>query len=191
MRRRRGSRLITTGAAAVLLFAPAPLCAQLLDFRFVAIDMLGGVASVSDTGYGVAFGTRFGFADFFGSARLGIEIDWWTAEHEAPAYEVRDIMGGLAVWRDFGSAAIRPYIGAGAGIHSINTSPVDSIGGQLPPQARRLQGVRVGASGFAGLTLRLSSTGAIWLVLEYRYTAISDVPYQELRAGLRLAGSSR
>ena len=191
MRCRRCSRLIVAGVAAALVLAPAPLHAQFLDFRFVAIDMLGGVVSVSDTGDGVAFGARFGFADFFGSAKIGIEADWWTAEHQDPAYEVRDIMGGLAVWEDFGSAAIRPYLGAGAGIHSIDTSPIDSIGGQLPIQALRLQGVRVGASGFAGFALRLSSTGAIWMVLEYRYTAISQVPYHELRAGLRLAGSSR
>ncbi len=190
MRFGRQSLRVTIGAAAVAL-ASTPLHAQFIAVRFVGIDMLGGAASVSDTGFGVAFGARFGFADLFGAAQLGIEADWWTADHDVPPYEVRDIMGGIAIWKDFGSTAVRPYLGAGAGMHSVNTSPVDSIGGLLPPEALRLQGVRVGASGFGGLALRLSATGAIWLLVEYRYTAVSDLPYHELRAGLRLAGSSR
>jgi hypothetical protein len=176
--------------AAVIALAPRPLNAQFITFRFVAIDMLGGAAWVSDADLGVAFGARFGFADIFGrAARLGLEMDWWSAGHVVPAFEMRDIMGGISVWRELGRGGLRPYIGGGAGIHSISTSPTDSIGGTLPPQALRLQGTRVGASIFAGITARLSSTGAIWLLLEYRYTAVTDVPFHELRGGLRLAGA--
>jgi hypothetical protein len=170
---------------------PAPVEAQFVKLRFVAIDMLGGAAVVSEADVGVAFGTRFGFADFMGgAARLGLEMDWWTAQYDSPAFEMRDIMGGLAIWREFTRGGLRPYLGGGVSIHWIGTSPVDGVDGVLPPEARALQGTRLGASGFAGFALRLSQTGAIWLLIEYRYTAISDVPFQELRAGLRLAGGS-
>jgi opacity protein-like surface antigen len=167
------------------------LHAQVISFRFVAVDMFGGAVAPSGFNAGVAFGARLGFGELLHRAvRFGVEVDWWTARHETPPYELRDILGGIAVWKEFGSTGVvHPYLGAGAAMHSIDTSPVDSTTGSLPPEARRLDGARIGASVFAGVGLRMSWTGTMWLLLEYRYTAISDVPYHELRAGLRLSGS--
>jgi hypothetical protein len=58
-------------------------------------------------------------------------------------------------------------------------------------EADQLEGARLGASGFGGVALRLSRTGTIWLVAEFRYTSITDVPYQEARLGFRLSGGDR
>lgn len=189
---RPSASALGTGMALLIVLMPAALEAQFVGIRFVAIDMLGGAAVISEADVGVAFGTRFGFADLMGgTAQLGLEMDWWTARYDVPAFEMRDIMGGLAIWRELTSGGLRPYLGGGLAIHWVGTSPVDGIGGALPPEARALQGTRFGASVFGGFAARLTHTGAIWLLLEYRYTAISDVPFQELRAGLRLAGTSR
>jgi hypothetical protein len=180
-------------AVTAVMLVPTRVSAQLIDIRFVTIDMYGGPVWASQSELGVAFGGRLGFADLFNRAlHMGVELDWWTAERAEADLEVRDALGGLAVWRDItSSAALRPFLGLAVALHSIDTSRTDGSGfeGGESLEARQLEGVRVGASGFAGLTLRLSRTGAIWLIVEYRYTIVSEISNQELRAGLRLLGS--
>jgi len=175
------------------MLAPHRLDAQLMDFRFVAIDMYGGPAWPADSEVGVAFGGRLGFADLFGrTVQMGLQLDWWAAGREFGDLEVRDAVGGLDFWADLAHPrTVRPYLGLGAALHSIDTSRKDGspIEDGESLEAARLDGLKVGASGYAGLTLRLTGTGAIWLVAEYRYNIVSDISYQQLRAGLRLAGS--
>jgi opacity protein-like surface antigen len=123
---------------------------------------------------------------------MGLALDWWAAGREIGDLEVRDAVGGLDFWLDLtNSKTFSPYIGVGAALHSINTSRKD--GSQIPdgesPEAERLDGLKFGGSGYAGLTLRITRTGAIWVIAEYRYSLVSNASYQELRAGLRLAGS--
>jgi hypothetical protein len=185
--------LLLAAFTAVAVF-PSRVSAQFVDIRFVAIDMYGGPVWASQSEPGVAFGGRLGFADLFDrSLHMGLELDWWTAGRANTDLEVRDALGGLAVWRDIASSGVlRPFLGLAAGLHSIDTSRTDGTGIEngASIEARRLEGVRAGASGFAGLTLRLSRTGAIWLIVEYRYTIVSEVSNHELRAGLRLLGSA-
>ncbi|MGD8866758.1 MAG: hypothetical protein PVI01_03995 [Gemmatimonadales bacterium] len=187
----RTSRAFCLAAVAGLAWAPECLEAQAIDFRFLGIDMFGGAAWAAESDMGVAFGSRLGFADLIGRRlRLGFELDWWSAEHRAPDLAVRDAMGGLALWIDVGRGhALRPFLGGGASLHWIDVS---LEGTAFPDEeslaAEELEGVRLGASGFAGAALRLSRTGAIWLVVEYRYTSITDLPYHEARLGFRLGG---
>ena len=193
MRRQlRGAAILITAASGLALSA-GRLSAQLIDLRFVALDMYGGAAWPADSETGVAFGGRLGFADLFDHfAVMGLSLDWWAAGREIGDLEVRDIAGGLDFWLDLmHSRTLRPYVGIGAALHSIDTSRKD--GSRFPdggsPEAERLDGLKFGGSGYAGLTLRLTRTGAIWVIAEYRYNLVSNVSYQELRAGLRLAGS--
>jgi hypothetical protein len=177
----------------VLLTAEG-LFAQTAAFRVGAIDMFGGAVFPSQSDPGVAFGARVGLFDFFDrSVQAGFELDWWVAEHRDVELEVRDIIFGLAVLKEFNRAGLlRPFLGLGGALHSIDTS---RLGGDRflvgePPEAERISGYRAGASGFAGLALRLTRTGAIWLLFEYRYTAVSEVSYHEVRGGARLLVSS-
>jgi len=161
--------------------------------RFVALDMYGGAAWPSASETGVAFGGRLSFADLFERfAVMGLSLDWWAAGRAIGDLEVRDISGGFDFWVDLlKSKSFRPYVGVGAALHSFDTSRKDGSqipDGELPPTAR-LDGLKFGGSGYAGLTLRLTETGAIWVIAEYRYNLVSSVSYHELRAGLRLAGS--
>ncbi len=193
-----GRRLLRAGVILCLVIASGParaagrLDAQVIDFRFVGIDMFGGAAWPAESDIGVSFGSRLGFADLLGrSLRLGFELDWWSANRTNADLAVRDALGGLALWFDIARGdVLRPFLGGGASLHWIDASPRDGI---PPPdgdpvEAEKLEGARLGASGFAGMALRLSRTGTIWLVAEYRYTSISDVPYHEARLGFRLSG---
>jgi opacity protein-like surface antigen len=184
---------LTICGLAALIAAPGRLDAQFIDIRFVAIDMFGGAVWPDESEVGVAFGGRLGFADLFGrTLHMGFELDWWSADRKSSDLAVRDAMGGLAFWVDVvRRGGVRPYLGAGVSLHSIDVSRFDdsgSQGGQLLG-AERLDGVRFGASGLLGVALRLTATGAIWLLAEYRYTAISEIPYHEARLGFRLFGS--
>ncbi len=168
--------------------------AQTAAFRVSAIDMCGGAVFPSQAEPGVAFGARVGLLDLVaGSLRAGLELDWWTAERQDVELEVSDIVAGIAIWKELGTAVLRPYFGLGFALHSVDaTLP----GGDMPPdgeppESDRISGYKGGASGFAGLTLRLSRTGAFWLILEYRYSAVSEVSHHEARAGARLRTSRR
>jgi hypothetical protein len=169
------------------------LSAQVLDLRFVALDMYGGAAWPAGSETGVAFGGRLSFADLFDRfAVMGLSLDWWAAGREIGDLETRDIAGGLDFWLDLlQSRTFRPYVGIGGALHSFDTSRKD--GSRFPnggsPEAEQLDGLKFGGSGFAGLTLRLTRTGAIWVIAEYRYNLVSNLSYHEVRAGLRLAGS--
>lgn len=177
-----------------MLAVPRCLDAQLIDFRLVAIDMYGGAVWPADTESGIAFGSRLGFADMFGRfLRLGFELDWWTAELMGTDLEVRDAVGGLALWKDTPAAAFRGYLGIAGSLHALDISRKDGsrIEDGESPAAAQLDGVRFGASAFAGAMVRITQTGAIWLVGEYRYTAVADLPYHEVRLGIRLSGSER
>ena len=193
MRRQFRSAAILITAASGLALSAGRLSAQVIDLRFVALDMYGGAAWPADSETGVAFGSRFSFADLFDRfAVMGLSLDWWAAGREIGDLEVRDISGGFDFWLDLlQSRTLRPYVGIGAALHSFDTSRKDgspSPDGGLP-EAERLDGLKFGGSGYAGLTLRLTQTGAIWVIAEYRYNLVSNVSYHELRAGLRLAGS--
>ncbi len=195
----RGARRPLLRAGPVLWLAiivgpawlPGRLDAQVIDFRFVGIDMFGGAAWVADSDVGVSFGGRLGFADLVGRAlRLGFELDWWSAGRRSTDATARDALGGLALWFELARGGVlRPFLGGGASLHWIDVTPGDAI---LPPgsgvDADELEGARLGASAFGGAALRLSRTGTIWLVAEYRYTSITDVPYHEARLGFRLSG---
>lgn len=182
---------LAVAIAAALM--PAELEAQTVKVRFSGVDMLGGSVWPNDADIGVAFGTRLGIADLFDAAvQLGLEMDWWTAALKGVDLDLRDIMGGIAVWHEFGARSwIRPYLGLGFALHVFDTSSrIEPVGPALVV-SDRMDGYRGGASGFGGLAARLSRTGAIWLVAEYRYTAVSGVSYQELRAGFRLRFARR
>jgi hypothetical protein len=106
--------------------------------------------------------------------------------------EVRDAAAGLDFWVDLTrSRTVRPYLGLGGALHSIDTSRKDGSRFQAgeSQEAARLEGVKAGASVFAGLTVRLTQTGAIWLIAEYGFTVVSNLSYQEVRVGVRLQGS--
>lgn len=181
---------LTLALALAFMSAPVRLDAQAVKFRFLGVDMLGGAVWPGETGVGVAFGTRVGIADLFDrTIQLGLEMDWWTAELRGTSLDVRDIMGGLSLSRAFAPDSwLAPYLGLGISFHSFNSS----FTGTLPPPigaaetASRLDGLRAGGSGLGGLTLRLTKTGAIRLLLEYRYTLLSELSHHELRAGVRL-----
>ncbi len=190
-----GRRLSDLVACFLLMPAMAPvpdLGAQAVDLRFVAIDMYGGPVLPSHSEPGVAFGARLGFADLFDRAlHFGVEMSSWTAEREGSELEVRDFVTGLAFWHEMGSGGrVRPFLGLGTALHVLDVS--GSGGGDVPEEAasraRELDGYRPGVSGFSGFTLRLTRTGAIWLIGEYRFSVIADVPYHDLRAGARLLG---
>jgi hypothetical protein len=178
-------------AVAIAVMAPDGLAAQTLGFRMGPIDMYGGAVLAAESEPGVACGARVGLADVFGRALLaGIELDWWTAEREDSQLELRDIVAGIALWRELaGRGALRPFLGLGAAVHSVHASGEDGAEFLQSSETAALDGYRVGASGFAGLSFRLSQTGAIWIVVEYRYTAVRRVPFHELRAGVRLLPS--
>jgi len=185
-------RLLYLFAVASPVWIAAPLDAQAIDFRFVGIDMFGGAAWVAKSDVGVAFGSRIGFADLMGRRlRLGFELDWWSAGRKDSDAAVRDALGGLALWIDIGKGhALRSFLGGAASLHWIDVSFDDGavFPGGDSLLAEELEGVRLGASGFVGAALRLSQTGTIWLVGEYRYTSITDLPYHEARLGFRLSG---
>jgi opacity protein-like surface antigen len=167
--------------------------AQAIDLRFVALDMYGGAAWPTDSETGVAFGGRLSFADLFDRfAAMGFSLDWWAAGRAIGDLEVRDISGGFDFWLDvLESRTLKPYLGVGVALHSFDTSRKD--GSPIPdgqsPEAEMLDGVKFGGSGYAGLTLRITQTGAIWVIAEYRYNLVSNLSYHELRVGLRLTGA--
>lgn len=179
--------------ALATLAAPSPLRSQVVALRFVAVDMHGGAVIPSDSKPGVSFGARLGMAELFGRwLQLGPELSWWAAQRSDADLEQRDIVAGLALWRGLASGgAVRPFLGVSTALHSVDVTGPD--GGAVVAAdsalAATLDGHRLGVGGFAGLALRLTETGAIWLVAEYRYTAVARVSHHEVRGGVRLAGS--
>lgn len=174
--------------ALVSIFEDA--AAQAVSLEFSAIDMYGGAVFPSKSEVGVAFGARVGLAKLFGGAvAAGIELDWWAAERRARNLEVRDIVVGIALWRDLDlGERVHPFLGAGTAVHSVDASRSDGTrfleGESLV--ADRLNGYRVGASAFTGFNIKLTRTGNIWFVSEYRYTTVRRVSHHEVRAGARL-----
>ncbi len=157
--------------------------------------MYGGAVFPTGLDLGVAFGARVGLVDLFGRAfHAGLELDWWTADRQDSRISVRDAIASLSLWRGVGgSGVLRPFFGLSGSLHSLDAAGDDRAllsPGELA-EARGLDGYRLGAAGFAGLTVRLSATGAIWLILEYRYAAVSRVSHHQLRAGARLLGPER
>lgn len=175
------------------LTAPISLRSQTVDLRFVAIDMQGGAVVPRHSEAGVSFGARLGLADLFGGwLHTGPELGWWTAERADADLERRDLVAGLAIWKSLRlGRVLRPYLGVSAALHSVDVTGPGGGNVALADAAlaRSLDGHRIGAGGFAGLALRLTTTGAIWLLADYRYTAVSRSSHQEIRAGIRLAGS--
>lgn len=180
-----------TGCLAIgLLLAAGELAAQAVAFRLSGVDMFGGAVLPAESELGVAFGARVGLLDLFArSVHAGLELEWWTAERQDDEFEVRDIVFGLTFLSELARAGLlRPYLGLNVALHSLDTS---RLGGERfledePPAAERISGYRAGGGVFAGLALRLTRTGAIWLLAEYRYTAVARVAHHELRAGARL-----
>ncbi len=178
----------------ITLAAPGPLGAQTVDLRFVAIDVQGGAVIPRRSEPGVSFGARLGLADLFGRwLHVGPELGWWTAERRDADLEHRDLVAGLAFWKRLGlGSAVRPYLGISTALHSVEVT--GRGGGDVAPgdlaRARSLDGNRFGVGGFAGLELRLSTTGAIWMVAEYRYTVVRHTSHHEIRGGVRLAASA-
>lgn len=173
----------------LLLAASSPVPAQSVAFRFVGADMYGGLVVPSGTDVGFAFGTRIALLEIPGRGlRAGLVVDWWAADHSDLRLEVRDIVSGIDFWKDFGGPTrLRPFAGVGAAVHSADASRLDrGSGAPLPPEADELDGLRLGVSAFGGATLRLTQTGAIWSIIEYRYNAVPDLPNHEIRVGLRL-----
>ena len=173
-----------------LLLAAEGLSAQPVAFRVSAIDMFGGAVVPSESEPGVTFGARVGLFDFFNrSVQAGLELEWWTAELSDVELEVRDIVFGLAFLSELSrTGLLRPYLGLSAALHSVDTS---RLGGARflegePLAAEQISGYRAGLSGFAGLGLRLTRTGAIWLLFEYRYAAVPEISHHEVRGGARL-----
>lgn len=194
MRRRRALAL-AIGISGYAL-APGTGTAQLVTLRVASVEMQGGAVLASDFDTGVTFGTRLAVFELFGrQARAGLDFTWWTADRDGQDIEVRDVAIGLSIWRSARSPAslLRPYVGATGAVHSLNTSRDGGAPffGERPAAARRLEGLRVGASLFAGVSLRLTATGAIRLLMEYRFTILSRPTHHELRAGARLLLSAR
>ncbi len=180
--------IFCAGAASSLTAGRLP--AQTVSLRVSGIDMYGGIVLPQDSDLGVAFGARVGLADLFdGAARAGFELDWWTAKRSGADLKTRDIIAGFAVWKEFGGAnLLRPFFGLGTALHAVDVSRADGtrlLAGESA-EADRLDGYRMGADVFAGLTLKLTPTGALWLVVEYRYAALSSISHHEIRAGARL-----
>ncbi len=191
-------RTCLLGCCALLHLTAAPGVGlpQTVALRFGAIDMYGGVVLAEGSEAGVAFGGRLGLFDLFGRRlRAGPELSWWTAPLRGEELEVRDVVGGLAAWRSWRrDRVLRPYLGLGAGLHSVDVTRPD--GSRLrpgeSPEAARLDGNRIGVSVFAGITVRLTATGAIHSIIEYRYSWISRIMHHEVRVGARLqTGSHR
>jgi hypothetical protein len=184
---------VTSCLAIGLLFAAAGLTAQPVAFRVSAVDMFGGGVFASQSDPGVVFGARVGLFDFFDrSVQAGLELEWWTAERPDVELEVRDIVFGFAFLKQLSRAGLlRPYLGLSAALHSVDTSRLggDRFLEDEPPVAERISGYRAGAGAFAGLGFRLTRTGAIWLLFEYRYAAVSEVSHHEVRGGARLQAS--
>lgn len=151
--------------------------------------MYGGLVLPADTDVGFAFGTRIGLLDFLDrDLRAGLVIDWWAADHTGLGVEVRDIVSGVDFWKDFrGTSWLRPFAGVGTAVHAVDVSRIENrVGGPLSSGARELDGIRLGISAFGGVTVRLTHTGTIWSIVEYRYNAVPDIANHEIRAGLRL-----
>jgi hypothetical protein len=186
------SRILSCTAIGLLLAARG-LTAQAVDFRVGAVDMFGGAVFAPESDPGVGFGARVGLLDLVNrSLQVTLEFEWWTADRQDVELEVRDIVFGLAFLKKLSETApLRPYFGLSAALHSIDTSRLggDRFLEDEPPEAQRISGYRAGASGFAGIGLRLTHTGAIWLLVEYRYTTVSELPHHEVRAGARLQAS--
>ncbi len=186
--------LRTVGCLAIgLLFVAESLSAQPVAFRVSAVDMFGGAVFPSQADPGVVFGARVGLFDLFDrSVQAGLELEWWTAERPDVELEVRDIVFGLAFLKQLSrTGLLRPYLGVSAALHSVDTSRLggDRFLGDVPLAAERISGYRAGAGVFGGLGLRLTRTGAIWLLFEYRYAAVSRVSHHEVRGGARLLAS--
>ena len=184
------ARWVAAGVAVAGL-CPAPVTAQLIAPRVASIDVMGGSLLADGSETGVTFGARVAAAELFGAwVRTGVEFAWWTAERRHADIDVRDVVIGLSFWKTLGgpTSLARPYVGIIAGVHSFTTSRSDGspFVGPLPHEARRLEGIRLGAGGFAGVSLRLTRTGVIRLLTEYRFTAVSRIPHHEVRAGARL-----
>ncbi|UCC83600.1 MAG: hypothetical protein JSW46_01320 [Gemmatimonadota bacterium] len=176
-----------------LAFVAQGLSAQPVAFRVSAVDMVGGAVFPSQADPGVVFGARVGLFDLFArSVQAGLELEWWTAERPDVELEIRDIVFGLAFLRQLSSTGLlRPYFGLSAALHSVDAS---RLGGDRFLEgeslaAQRISGNRAGAGAFVGLGLRLTGTGAIWLLVEYRYAAVSRVSHHEVRGGARLLAS--
>lgn len=192
MSRPPSGRLALTIAAslAVLALALEPLEAQTARFRFSGADMLGGAVFPDQSETGVAFGTRVSVLDLSGgAAHMGAELDWWTADSRGYALVIRNATFGIGLWHEpLAGRSWRPFLGLGAALHSIDVrrdgdapaNPEEMV------ESARLDGVRPGAAAFAGLAARLTETGAIWLVIEFRHTVVSRLPFSELRLGARL-----
>lgn len=176
-----------------LLVSAGGVAAQPVAFRVSAVDMFGGAVFPSKADPGVVFGGRVGLLDLLDRhVQAGLELEWWTAERPDLELEIRDIAFGLAFLKQLSrSGLLRPYLGLTVALHSFDTSQLggDRFLGGEPPAAQRISGYRAGAGAFAGLGLRLTRTGAIWLVVEYRYVAVSRVPHHEVRGGARLLAS--
>lgn len=187
--------MVTLVGLMALAFAQGSAVAQAARFRFIAADMLGGATFPDESEVGVAFGARVSLVDLFaGAVHLGGELDWWAAARRAAAFDVRDASFGVGFWHEpLAGDLWRPFVGLGAGLHSIDvrrdadasSSPEESA------EAARLDGVRGGAAIFGGLATRLTGTGAIWLVFEYRYAVVSRLAFHELRLGVRLTAGRR
>ncbi|NIR38834.1 MAG: hypothetical protein GWO22_23575 [Actinobacteria bacterium] len=158
-----------------------------MGLGFGGATMYGGAVVPEASKVGVAFGARVAFARIIRpDLHLGMAVDWWTAERDARALDVRDIVSGLDLWKDFRlTDLLRPFVGVAVGLHSVDASR-EEVGDGQDPRSEAISGFRVGAGGFAGTALRATSTGAIWLVLEYRYSLASRVSNHEIRGGLRI-----
>ena len=179
--------IATVGA----LTLPSDGVAQLISIRVASVEMQGGAVFPSSAEVGSGFGARLAVADLFGRRlRTGLRFDWWTADRRDSDIEVRDIIVGLSFWRSLGSPATlaRPYLGVGTAVHSVDASLSGGrpFPGEPPPEAARIEGVRIGASAFAGLSVRLTDTGAIRMLAEYRFTTLSQLSHHEARIGARL-----
>jgi len=178
-------------AAVALTAAPSSVVAQAVSFRVASVDMQGSAVFAANSEVGAGFGARLAVAELFGHRlRAGLRFDWWTADRSDSEIELRDVIVGLSFWKSLGSAAtiVRPYLGLATAVHSLDASLMGGapFPGERPLEADRLEGVRVGASAFTGLSLRLTRTGAIRALAEYRFTALSRPSHHEVRIGARL-----
>lgn len=188
-----------SGLVSVLVLAGSavPADGQGVKFRLLEIDMYGGPVAAVSSELGVVFGTRLGFVTIGSeSVRLGASLGWWTARRRRSRLDVRDVVLGLEGWRQLSPAGwLRSYFGIGADLHAVDSTLGESVpsgGGSLQDlagsdAAASLDGYRLGGSGFAGAAARLSEAGAIWLIVEYRYSAASRISNQQVRAGVRLS----
>ena len=154
--RRGWARLATVLVIAVSVVS-VPLNAQVIRFRFQGIDMYGSVVLPDNSDAGVAFGTRVNLAELFaGSLAMGLEIDWWTAGRSGVNLDVRNIIGGFSIWRELvAGQLVRPYLGLGAAVNSVDAVRADSplLTSAEVCAFESVNGYKLGASGFAGRTL--------------------------------------